>query len=302
MSLIRITCLAALLAAPIAQQASAQEARILPPSSNWILNYDDDSCALQRGFGSEGEAVFFELRQFSPGVGYQVLVVSPDFEVRNERPKVRYGNDEAFWVPPGGSKLDYDDGTGGVVFNDNLFAAEFKAELDDLDHNERNLRLFELARDEAMLAEREASVATISIDDSFGDEITLRTGEMHAPMEAMRECMDDLLTRWGIDAEAHGSLSRPVLPRNYNRLARRVMQNYPSSMLRAGNNARLQVRLAISAEGDVTGCHLQMPIEYDDFREDACYALERASFDPALDADGNPVASYWTNTISYYVR
>ncbi len=281
---------------------AAKNNRVLPPSSHWNLKYDEDSCALQRGFGEEGGAILLELRQFAPGPGFQLLFASVDFDLRNERPEIRYGGDEENRLIENAIIADYGDDLHAVILSDSFHTISEKEEWEELDANERARWNFRSLQNLASLQTREESIEAIGIAETFGEEITLQTGSMRAPMDAMRQCMDELLTHWGVDAEAHRSLIRPALPRNYNRLVRRVIQNYPSAMLRQGNNARLQVRLSVSEAGDVTGCYLQLPIEFDDFRQDACHALERARFDPALDAQGNPIASYWTSTILYLMN
>lgn len=286
----------------LVQQAAAEERHLLAPNSSWVLEYDDDSCALQRGFEADEQTVFLEIRQFEPGPAFQLTLASADFEVRRALPEIRYGDDADVWEAENASIANFGDDLRGVVLNDSMFPASLKEELQELDPNERQLRHHDLYRNLLTIRERENSIQSIGIAGSFRNEVTLQTGEMREPMDAMRLCMDELLTHWGIDAEAHQSLSRPALPRDYDRAAQRVIQIYPTSMLRQGNNARLRVRLAISEEGEVTGCHLQVPIEHDEFREAACRSLGRARFEPALDQDNNPIASFWTTTISYYVN
>jgi hypothetical protein len=60
----------------LAQSAGGVE---LAPVSNWTINYDSDSCALQRQFGAEGREVYLELRKFGPGDDLQIIVASKDF-------------------------------------------------------------------------------------------------------------------------------------------------------------------------------------------------------------------------------
>lgn len=59
--------------------AVAREPVELAPYSNWVMNYDDDSCALQRQFGEEGRQAFLELRSFGDSSDLQVLIASKDF-------------------------------------------------------------------------------------------------------------------------------------------------------------------------------------------------------------------------------
>ncbi|MGB3797375.1 MAG: energy transducer TonB [Alteraurantiacibacter sp.] len=299
MSYNRLIVLAALALPGVAQPAFAQDRKVLLPSSNWELHYDTDSCVLRRGFGGEGEGIFFELRQFAPGVSYQLLVVSGDFAVRDDSPTLRYGSDTDTFAPGNALVVEYDNGVEGVILNDNMFPAATKAEIQELDEEERASRYRSMMLDKAALSARESVVNSITLGDVFGEDITLKTGDMRAPMDAMRACTDDMVTRWGFDPAIQKTLSRPAMPRNSHRLARRVQENYPRSMRTSGTTARVQIRLDIDAQGYVSGCHFQLPVKQEAFRNDACNSLKLARFEPAHDADGNPIASYWSSAISY---
>ena len=299
MSLIRMIPVAAMTVALVSQPAAAQDGRVLAPSSHWEMNYDDDSCVLRRGFGGEGEGVFFELRQFAPGLSYQMLLVSPDLAVGDESPTIRYGSDGDSWKPRDAVIVEYEGGLEGVLLSDTMLSTATKSELRDLDEDERTLRYRALTADMAALSERETIVETITVGDVFGEDVTLRTGSMKPPMDAMRECTGEMERRWGFDPAVQQTLSRHATPRNGHRLARRVQQVYPRAMRNTNQSARLRIRLDIDEQGSVTGCHFQLPVEQEAFREDACNSLMPAQFEPALDADGSPVASYWTTAISY---
>lgn len=74
-------------------------------------------------------------------------------------------------------------------------------------------------------------------------------------------------------------------------------------MLRDGQQAMLRVRLGVSAQGAPTECHMQLRMAEEDFEGTACEdLLEHARFEPALDAGGKPIASYWITAITYIVR
>ena len=126
----------------------------------------------------------------------------------------------------------------------------------------------------------------------------LQTGSLAAPMEALNLCVDELMGHWGIDLEAHKTLTRPALPINLPKVARLV--KYPPRMQRAGMPGAVNVRLSIDEQGGITGCHIQMPISDPTFEESSCAALQRSlKFGPALDKDGKAVASYWITTVIF---
>ena len=150
---------------------------------------------------------------------------------------------------------------------------------------------------------RERSITGLLVLDIFERDFQLQTGEMHAPMEAMRTCLDELLTHWGLDTKAQRTLSRQVAPVKQSEWSRRVVANYPIDMLRAGRSADIHIRLMVGADGTPTAC---MPYDStpgnDSFERSACaWSMQFARFEPALDANGTPVASYYTTTIFYRV-
>ena len=64
--------------------------------------------------------------------------------------------------------------------------------------------------------------------------------------------------------------------------------------------AFIHVRLIVGTDGRPTSCNVQLDSQHPEFRQTACDILMRyARFDPALDANGRPVTSYYTTSIIY---
>ena len=140
----------------------------------------------------------------------------------------------------------------------------------------------------------------VLIERAFNKPLFLRTGSLRAGMEAMRACLDELYSHWGIDVEAHKTLSRPAIPLDYARIVREITETYPESMLKGGNQGSLRVRLDVAADGKPIGCHMQVQYNEHAFERVACEKLMRyALFAPALDKDGRPIASFYPVTIQY---
>ena len=65
----------------------------------------------------------------------------------------------------------------------------------------------------------------------------------------------------------------------------------------------IRARLDISESGEPTACHIQAPISEPAFEREACEQLmDEGEFFPALDAQGNPIASYYTVAIAYVMN
>lgn len=279
---------------------SAQAETItLEPHSNWTLDYGDDSCALRRDFGGAESPVFLEMRQYSPDSSMQMLVASAHHtrrrnssDYRRQRTRqIRFLPDEE-GRSADGFYINFPDDIGGITFTATLRTAEY-------------LPSAEVPRPEwpdAARDEREAQVYAIEIANVFRDDLILQTGRLHAPMEAMRTCLDELLTHWGVDVEAHRTLTRKAVPLNMVEWAREVQEVYPRSMLNGREQASLRIRLDVSPEGRATGCHMQTRLGEEEFEHTACRILmANARYEPALDAQGQPIASYHVLQVVYQI-
>ena len=279
--------------ATLSAQATGQtdEPLRLAPSTKWVMDYDADSCSLKRIFGVAGQQALLELRAFSPGDSFDVTVASNTIDMIDKAPRARFEPDTVFAEPSAkfGSLGEME----GVVFSGSLWPNSPQPTEDSEPPppptpEERNAR--------------EAEISALVVADSFERELQLETGPMHAPMEAMRACLDDLLLHWGIDAEAHRSLSRPVVPKDFEIWVRALQTEYPRRMVRDEKSAYVRVRLIVGPDGKPTSCHIQMQVPHPDFSETACDGLMRhARFEPALDAQGQAIPSYFTTSIIYQI-
>ena len=284
--------------------AQDEDWRQLPPATQWNLDYADDSCALRRLFGEEGSQVFLELRQFQPGEAMQVIVTSDDIRRldRGYRFRTSDGVTANFVPDTEAYNVGIPMGIGmgqwgeGFIAQISVLTARERALNEQLQASQRvNLSITDERRDA-----RENEITGLAIGNAFRDDIVLQTGNMHAPMTAMRECMDELLTHWGIDAEAHRGLLRQAQPLELERWARRLQEEYPMHLLARGEQAIVNVRITVGVDGRASACAVQTSLNEADFDELACELLLRHSrFEPALDGNGNPITSYWVTRVIY---
>lgn len=278
----------------------------LAPATNWVLDYAEDSCALRRAFGEEGQQVLLELRQYSPGDSMQVIVTSDD--IRRNDSGFRFRSSRgvtANFVPDTepyniGRPLGIDNGDWGEGFIASLgiFPARERALAARLaSEQDVTLQITDERR-----TERENEITGFAVGDGFREDFVLLTGSMRPPMNAMRECLDELLLHWGIDAEAHRNLLRPARPLRMEVWSRELQERYPTDMLRAGEQAIVNVRLTVNEEGRASDCSVQNSLNEPTFDELACeLLLEHSRFEPALDGNGDPITSYWVTRVIYYM-
>ena len=125
-------------------------------------------------------------------------------------------------------------------------------------------------------------------------DIVLETGSMGKPLAALRVCVNELMTHWGIDLEKHRTLARRATPRSDPRTWIR-----PKDYLGEGRSIGfINFRLIVDEKGKVAECTILGPTQLGEFPETACSRLaRRAKFDPALDAFDRPVRSYYISSV-----
>lgn len=299
------------MASSVVSANDEEEPLVLEPASSWHMEYADDSCRLLRMFGEDEDETVFFIERYEPGDTFFMLVAGE--AVRN-RPAVigltrqarRHEVDPVFRFGPHGYEYDgpSQDGTFGespaaMVSTMQLVAPIRPAGEDEeerFDPTEEALDTDIFGQE--ISAAQEAAISWLEIRGA-GQPVRIALGSMGAPMAAMRKGTDELLTHWGIDLEAHRGLTRAVAPKsdpgNWVRTS-----DYPTDLMYRGAQGLVQFRLSVDADGAPTQCHIQKSTRPEGFDNAVCDALmRRASFEPALDANGQPIASYWRNTVRF---
>jgi hypothetical protein len=266
---------------------------ILKPASPWEMNYDDDTCALRRMFGDPGNQVFLELRRFSPDARFQISVMGERLSTRGDILQYRFEPSDTWQDGDGPFRAKIGSDLDGYIFRGWIIPDPVEPELPSgkVDPNE-----------DAVVADAFAKVTGFSVSGGFTQEVTLKTGPLLAPHRAMQLCLDQMLTRWGIDPHAHKTLTRKAVPKDYLAFVRRIQAYYPAAMLVRRKSGVINIRLGISETGGVSECRIQLELSEPEFERGACLKLRGAHFEPALDKDGHAIASYWANTIVYLVN
>jgi hypothetical protein len=282
--------------------AQARDPLVQEPSSAWQMDYGDDRCTLARSFGEGEDQTLFTLSMYAPDDFPTINII------RKERPRdpnkylVQFAPDTEY------AEIDYPmqakfGDLNGVILPFSLrpvaetiaIEKQAKAKPDERDYTV--FRNWTAAERE----ERERSITEFRLRRAFADDLHLKLGSMRQPMEAMRTCLDELLGHWGIDAEVQRSLRQPALPVG-NPGDWVVTADYPQGMLTSGYQGVVDFRLIVGADGKPTNCIIQQTSRPADFAAASCRALmRRAKFSPAIDAAGNPVISYWSNSVRFVI-
>lgn len=280
--------------------AAAKEPLRLAPSSKWLVNYAEDSCRMARTFGEGDQRVMLIADRYEPGEMLRLSFYGQPAKVGEDgEVQFRFGPAEAvqkasFYPATLGDKSPGIILRGGVRIGP-LTKEQQKAQAAANKTDEPAFTVPDLG------PAREAAVTYLEVLRPVRTPFILETGSLGPPLAALRKCTDELLDHWGIDVAKHAGLTRRAIPKK-NPAHWMSPNDYPSDMLMRGKRAIVQFRLNIDANGEPTACHIQQSTRPQAFDDAVCKAIMRnARFEPALDAEGTPLASYWINTVVFHM-
>lgn len=147
--------------------------------------------------------------------------------------------------------------------------------------------------DRAAELEFAGGITAIEFTEGLLNPIRLETGSLRGAMEALQACTDDLLLSWGLDWEKHQTMTRRAAP------AGPAFEWIPTGVVgfqdfAAFGGARNPFRVMVGADGKPTSCQAQWVSLDARKNERICEGImQNGNFLPALDAAGEPMASYW---------
>lgn len=297
-------CFAAGFAVCAQASLAAEPAVVLDPSSSWNLNYADENCRLMRMFGEGEDKTAFYIERYGPGDGFALVVAGKPIGKIAAR-ETRYDYDLQFGPyeqvrEQGASRGDLEEYKPALIMTGVTFGEDEKPGRDsksrfDPDEYAARTRPFE----QKISVEREARIEWLEIARKGRGPVRLALGSMGPPMAAMRKCTDDMAQDWGIDLDAHRQLTRPVVPTD-SPASWLGSNDYPRALWVRGIQGLVQLRLSVGADGVPTQCHIQRSTRPQEFDEISCKRLlQRARFEPALDAQGKPIASFYRQSIRF---
>lgn len=251
----------------------------------WNVDYGEKICTLRRAFGTREKPSVVIMDRFGPTDSFQFTIVSNEFTsfTQGQPLSLQFGEQAARRmqsVIPGKTA----NGTKTLFFANTSLAPTIEGP--DEDWRPPVTRATETA------------VKTITISYS-GRQRVFTTGPLDKAFDALRKCTDNLVKTWGFDPQQQAALSRRPDP--LSSPSRWIgSSDYPSAMLNRGKQALVNFRLSVSAQGLPTACEVQSSYNEKKFDDATCAALmRRARFTPALDAKGQPVASFYLNTVRW---
>lgn len=271
---------AGLLVAPAAQ---AQDGAVFRPVGGWTADFGDDYCRLVRTFSDGKDEVSLALERTQPGAFLKVLLVG------NGVTTFRGADQIGYTFLPSGSERET-----------RYVRSETADDKQFLSFDALTLAPFVFTpgtppppyRRDAEL-ETARGISAIALDKGLTDPVRFETGPLRAPVEVMQACADDLLVVWGLDVDKHKTMTAGPIP---NPAPGGVL---PQGTIPFGEFGKFggganQVRLLVSAEGKPTSCTIYSPSLSQTLNTRICNLIMKdATFQPAKDADGQAMASFW---------
>jgi hypothetical protein len=234
----------------------------MQPSSAWTADFGENSCSLRRQFAAGEKTMFFELAKLAPGDEARITIASNTLAMAAAEPVLT--------LQPGNQSLQFD------MFEQVTTDAGFSGYI--------------IAT--PLPDETSPQLSGIALSAGFEQPLVLQTGSLEQAMGVMRDCMDGLLEVWGLDAAEQRSLSREAgfdwqdgWVDGYLSQAEAIAEEYGLGVFRA--------QLLLDSNGSLSSCYAYQLPEGERRENAVCdYLNENALFEAALNADGNPVASY----------
>lgn len=271
-----------------ASPASANEAAILAPASSWNVDWTDRTCTLLRTFGDAKKPDLLWIEKYAPTEWFQLNLISDDLPEFNSTTPVwlTFGEQapvRAGLVRSGTAK----DGRRTLFVSRTSLTPSDTAPRDAEPAEKPNPGL-------------ELSITQIKVKVG-GREIIVKTGPLYRPFLELRKCTADIVNSWGLDAAAQAKLSTGPQPK-ISPGAWFKNDDYPERMLGARKQALLIFRLMVDANGRPTACEVHRSFSEKEFDDLTCHRLmQRARFEPARDASGAAVASYYINAMHWII-
>lgn len=253
----------------------------LEPASSWQVDNAPNLCRLSRDYAAGEERITLRLEQFRPGAGVQAVLIT-DRVVRKESLapfRIRLGATAPFRTPA--FPLVLPDGRRAMLMTFELVKPSETSE--------------HTWPDEKALT----AIDKMEFSAPVMGTLVFQTRTLVRAMAEMRTCAVNMVREWGFDPVQQASLSRQPKPSGSTQ---RWLQwdDFKRLGPAPGQLDHLIFRLDVDATGKPVTCHIVRSYSDPAFAQRSCELLmQRARFSPALDAAGQPVASYWLSRASH---
>lgn len=279
----------ATLSTALAMPLQAAEPVMLKPYGPWNVDFGEDACRLQRMFGSPEDKHVLVFTQYWPSERAGLTLAGSALgKFRTvERTSLRY-NDGQEPLRAAAFEGNFGDIGQALIFpNVSLTASalENREPGSDGPFTQMDVALGKTAR---FVAVTQGS-----------REVRYETGALDKAFEVLNKCTLDLLTKMGLDAQKHVTATSEARWLNREALVRRITAQYPGAA--RGEQGIMRMRVIVGVDGKVEDCRILKATTTQFLESPACEVMQRAQFEPARDAAGDPFRSLFATTITYRI-
>lgn len=282
--------------ATVPQSASAApKPTVLEPNTAWNVNWNENFCTLQRVFGTGDQLLLLRMNSYEPGYRFEFFVTGPQIAafVARDDITLQFGANAPLEVPFGQSAKTDSFGP-AIIFGMDIRSERPENSKDANSDDSEESGKPPVAADPAFDATLDGIMLT-----RHRQQIKLETHAMAGALKALRSCVDGMMSNWGLDPAVQSHLMRSAKPRNRRDMVRRIQAFYPLSQAVRGHQGRLSVFAIVDESGKPRSCNAQATYSDAAFSKQPCEIIMETQFEPALDAQGQPVASYFQTMIFY---
>ncbi len=279
-----------------AEAEDRAEVPLLKPSSSWHLDVADEKCRLARRFG-EGATehlLFMELDKPTADVDFAVAGPAMEKTRWNKPIGFRFGTLEPTY------EERYSKGSLGKYDPAILTIATSLTEPGEQKNVDTDESWIENVGGLANIpAERFAGNEDLHVVQGDRRIATLRLDNLVPALTALNQCAESFVEHWGLDLTQHKTMQRGPRWTNLNSVIRRFVSEYPTAALRGGEQGAVRFVVIVDETGTPVECRQSDATDLEKLKSPACKEMMRATFEPALDAEGKPMRSYYATKIRY---
>lgn len=280
--------LGAMAMAAIAGSASAEVGLLLAPASEWQYREYDDRCRASRQFGEGENRTTLWIEQGGAEARYNLTFIGRPF-------RHPFG---------GGVHLQFGDQPEIIR---SYIAAESSRGRPVLMMYGVSIAMPELERGEeapapdVTLDKDEAdAIDHLRMRTSIVEPVELQLGSLGEPHAFLNQCGAKIAVTLSEAGRALTSEAQPPVAIRPDRWLRRG--DYPVQLAAAGMAGQVTARITVNSAGKPSSCFVTETNKPNLFDDTVCLALmKRAEFEPARDASGEPVASYYFYSVNFQI-
>jgi hypothetical protein len=298
---------------------------VLVPSGKWTVDYGDQRCTLYRAFGTGKNAATLSFEQVAPRRAVSILMFGSAVPKLSGRAnEIAFSGLVGVSVNNGHAVTTSKEKENGVYFWNAVWRGKFGLITRDAalalanslppgEHTPMGLidrpdfkqthwtrdSVDRRARELGEFSERADLVEEIILNPDKSRPLVLRTGSLKAPLAALEKCSEQGLKHWGIDPAVEETVAVFAHPTDdpTNRL---TFKDYPQDAITRGKETTISLWLNIDASGAMSSCRPVSSFASPEINDKMCALIQkRFKFVPAKTATGQPVPSYYIQTMVF---